>query len=481
LEKKYSNIRVIAEIVQAVKQSSHLLLNHLLSQLKTNIQLPACLRIIGYLRRMNCFSEAELRIKFLQARDNWLQANLRSIPDTEPHTHIMKTIESCRVHMFDIITQYRAIFSDEDSNDASESILFHSWVVNKIADFLLVLETDLSRGCASHLEAILAQSMYFGLSFSRVGADFRPQLVPIFLVAAERIFAEQIAKAEQDFLDHMAHFHLSDSVSLFSAPVSTAVGVSIQPPPTLLEYLPLAVIANGCQTAFTNLRLCCPLALGPTVKKRLTLLGQRVVQRITKLHRAEAASFNARERDSFNKLCSTVSSELLPFLNVCLSHLFPPASMAETLGLPVRESVEICQLKIGEICEPLAQHIPTEDEIVIPTEETEQSTELERETPKPEATGSESVVDGDKPETDTGEQEPEQTGTIEDLGDREPEIPVPQRITDESPVDETSVNENVPAEHCEETEESIHEQELADNQSKVVDESVDESTQQKME
>ena len=71
---------------------------------------------------------------------------------------------------------FSPIFSDEDSSDASESILFHSWVVIKISDFLEVLETDLARGCASHLEAILAQSMYFGLSFSRVGADFRPQL-----------------------------------------------------------------------------------------------------------------------------------------------------------------------------------------------------------------------------------------------------------------------------------------------------------------
>lgn len=54
--------------------------NQLLSQLKTDLQLPKCLQVVGYLRRMEQFTDNQLRLKFLQARGTWLNGLLNAVP-----------------------------------------------------------------------------------------------------------------------------------------------------------------------------------------------------------------------------------------------------------------------------------------------------------------------------------------------------------------------------------------------------------------
>ncbi|KFQ64448.1 Conserved oligomeric Golgi complex subunit 8, partial [Phaethon lepturus] len=252
LERKHSSIPVIQGIVDEVRQSTQLMLNQLIQQLRTNI-------LIGYLRRMDVFTEAELRIKFLQARDTWLRSIQASIPNDDPYFHITKTIEACRVHLFD----------PPEGQALNEGAIFHGWVLQKVSEFLRTLERDLQRGVGGRLDSLLGQCMYFGLSFSRVGADFRGQLAPLFQRVATATFRKAVEEAVEKFQEEMNSYTLISAPTVLGGsagvPVPSAQPGTLQPPMVLLDFPPLACFLNGLLVAFNDLRLCCPVALAQDV------------------------------------------------------------------------------------------------------------------------------------------------------------------------------------------------------------------------
>ncbi|XP_012945202.1 conserved oligomeric Golgi complex subunit 8 [Aplysia californica] len=371
LEKKHGNVPVIASIVEEVKASTQLLLTQLIQQLRTNLQLPACLRVIGYLRRMDVFTEAELRITFLQARDAWFQSILEAIPWTDPYTHISKTIEASRVHLFDIMTQFRAIFSDEDplvssgrAEPVTQSLIFHSWVLQKISQFLATLENDLAQGAGGRLDSILGQCMYFGLSFSRVGADFRGLLAPIFERAAINYFASALKEANKKFEENMQSYNLLGLTTTGGLPFGMGASQSGQlyPPTALLDFYPLAAYCNHVLAAFNDLRLCSPLTLACRVAEELQRSLLEVNRVILAFHRAEETTFNPKERDQFEQFCAGYAADLLPYMNKCLQAVFPPAQLAQALGLSVSEiNRKVCvgQVDLNAVLSNIEHLMPT--------------------------------------------------------------------------------------------------------------------------
>jgi hypothetical protein len=62
----HPDVPLIKLLLAQVAEVGQAMLQQLLSRLRTSIQLPECLRVMGYLRRIAAFSEAELRLQFLQ-------------------------------------------------------------------------------------------------------------------------------------------------------------------------------------------------------------------------------------------------------------------------------------------------------------------------------------------------------------------------------------------------------------------------------
>ncbi|XP_047002255.1 conserved oligomeric Golgi complex subunit 8 [Schistocerca americana] len=343
LGRKHGHIPIIAGIVKEVEAAWLAMLHQLLAQLRTDLQLPRCLAVVGYLRRMGIFSEAELRLKFLQARDSWLQGLLASIPKDDASQHLNKTIELTRIHLFNIVTQFRAIFSDEEpilpsprDQNVNETAIFYSWITEKIHNFLNTLERDVDRANTS-LDSVLGQCMYFGLSFSRVGADFRGLLAPVFIKTVTQNFEKAVRKANKKFEQDMESFTVSKTPSNVRTSPSPTTGKQDHPPESLIEFYPLAEYCNGLLSALNELRLCAPIAVANSITKCLQESLSSAVKTILGYHKQEQGTLLPAERETFSRFCCCLTEDLFPHLQRCLHAIFPPATLATHLGVSVQQ------------------------------------------------------------------------------------------------------------------------------------------------
>lgn len=58
-------------------------------------------------------AEAELRAAFLQRREAWIAGLAAELDDSHPYEFLKRLTDVYRLHLFDVVMQYRAIFADD--------------------------------------------------------------------------------------------------------------------------------------------------------------------------------------------------------------------------------------------------------------------------------------------------------------------------------------------------------------------------------
>lgn len=300
----------------------------------------------------------------------------------------MKTIELSRVNLFNIITQYKATFADDDnsldSSDTNDSgNIFHAWINTKINNFLTTLTTDLNRGDVTSFETILGQCMYFGLSFSRVGADFRTLLVPIFVKVIVKNFNARISKVTDQFELDMDNYTFINKISInVLSAIGKADSHSLSPPETLLNFQPLALYCNGILGAFNEFRNCAPIALVNEMTVRLEQSLYIVANNISKFYRQEQQALGAKERDNFVKFCCAFAYDLTPYIQRCIHDIFPIAMLTSHLSINAiaLQKSGMSYLNKKKILQPLEHLLPDKVETIV-KEVTEQNVAVPTEPP----------------------------------------------------------------------------------------------------
>jgi len=359
LVKRQAGVAVLEDIGRAVAGSVSTMLHQLLHQLRQPLQLPQCLRVVSYLRRLDTFGEAELRLKFLQAREAWLES---VVGVSGAQGDITKTMEVVRVHLFDIVTQYRAIFTDDDLGEGEAGcghrLVFTGWLSRRVDKFLAQVVAALDGGTPPS-EALLGQAMYFGLSFARVGFDFRPLLAPVFVSSVLRRFSSSLApsSALSSLPGHLSSLHLPR----LPAPAPPPRPDPATPPLALMDFPPLAHLANSVLGALNALRACAPVAACARVTREVEGLLVGAARAVADWQAAGCRSWGEPEERGFARLVQAIQILLLPHLQAALQAVFPPAHLAQVTGMSREQlaSAGLGHLSSSSILLPLAAFLPS--------------------------------------------------------------------------------------------------------------------------
>mmetsp|Transcript_6978 Transcript_6978/g.21239 ORF Transcript_6978/g.21239 Transcript_6978/m.21239 type:complete len:526 (-) Transcript_6978:148-1725(-) len=325
LATNFSDVPDVKRIAAEVEVITTLMVSQLLSLLRSSIQLPMCLRVVSYLRRLKCFTEDGIRRLFLQNRGKWMKSVIQSSSASSAQGRLERMSDDTRAMMFEIITQYRTVFLDDQAvdGDAGASII-HDWVMQSIEHYLAMVHVGLKDvHDGANLSTILQQTMYCGQSLGRVGADFRPLLVPVFETAVVKLYETGLGTtllrfkaiiAEHDWVSKPA----AAAESLPLTKIREATVDDCTPPRDALLFPPLAVFLGGMLAAHNELRFCCPLTLIKTLSDCLEAVLISCVEALCEFGGEKGKLLRDDEVENFIEVSRIFRDSAAPYAVKCL-------------------------------------------------------------------------------------------------------------------------------------------------------------------
>ena len=347
LVRRHPSIGVIADILHEMTATKKQMETSLLSLLATHIQLSQCLKIVSYLRRLDGYDEATLRQQFLTCREQYLHTLQSSIGGGSGsgsgmvggYEYLSKFLDGQRVHLFDIVTQYRAIFVDDtvasDEERSDDGGLLYRWIHHRVSIILDTLTQQLpSITEGSYIYNLIEQCSYCGASLARVGIDFRPMLPPLFEECVMRMFRASTEGCVEALVAGLAEYGW-----WVSSRELVRMGLPVDKSGALMSFPPLILASNVLIAAFNRLRHCALLSIAAAVSAHT----ERVLFDLIAALRNHALTYERRavtskddwegERDALAVLARGMSDHMLPYAASLLVAVYGEGVVGKEGGL----------------------------------------------------------------------------------------------------------------------------------------------------
>eukprot|EP01132_Coremiostelium_polycephalum_P008246 gene8246-10134_t len=214
----------------------------------------------------------------------------------------------------------------------------------------------------SSISYVLENSMYFSMSLSRVGIDFRSIMDGIFEKAILNYFVSQVTTSIHHFLETLKSwkFNLPKVSSLFESKGQQQNGNLIQAPKTITNYPPLMILSNSFAKSFNELRECLPLSLESVLLSKLRESIISIVGGVQAFH--NQSSLTSDQEKIFLNMCRCLVENFLPHIVFCFDTLFNQQQQQQQQQSP--PSIDLTPLVYS-----ITKLYSTDTPIVIPTDD----------------------------------------------------------------------------------------------------------------